>query len=87
MWMIDIALLPTVCANNVYELTKKKDFVDYVYCIDFSLIPTTWIDAINAYLYTTWSDLTADLLCKYLTKSVATKGQMQQVPMGTRSTQ
>jgi hypothetical protein len=65
--------------NNVHELTVKQDIVTYLHQACFSPIPSTWLKAIDAGHFATWSGLTIDLVRKHLAKSVATsKGHMRQ---------
>ena len=87
LWEINIQP-PTHTANNVYQLTRKKDLVQYMHAACFSPVPTTWCAAINAGSFNTWPGLTAELVRLHLPKSIATiKGHMQQVQQGLRSTQ
>ena len=94
MWMINL-LPPTINTtnrtiqqmNNVYEVSKQRDIVQYLHKAAFSPVPSTWITAINAGFFATWPGLTADLVRKHLDKSPATtKGHMKQLRMNIRST-
>ena len=94
MWMINL-LPPTNNTtnrtiqqmNNVYEVNKQRDIVQYLHKAAFSPVPSTWITAINAGFFATWPSLTADLVRKHLDKSPATtKGHMKQLRMNIHST-
>jgi hypothetical protein len=75
-------------ANNVYELQNKQDIVRYLHQACCSPVPSTWIKAIEAGHFTTWSGLTTDLVRKHLPKSIATttKGHLGGQPQGLQST-
>jgi hypothetical protein len=75
-------------ANNIHKLTVKQDIMTYLHCACFSPVPSTWLNAINAGHFTTWPGLTIDLICKDLSKSVATsKGHIRQERQHLRSRQ
>ena len=73
--------------NNVYELTTKTAFVQYLHQCCFSPSTPTWLSAIKAGYFGSWPALNADLVTKHLPKSDATvKGHQRQQYQGTRST-
>ena len=84
-------------SNNVYELKTKKDIITYLHKSVFSPVPSTYIDAINSGLFTTWPGLTEELVYKHIDKYTATtKVHLQQIrknilstklPMSTRNPQ
>ena len=49
-------------ANNVYELSKKRNIITYLHKAAFSPFSATWIEAVNSGLFTTWLDLIVDLV-------------------------
>ena len=59
-------------ANNFYEYNKKKDIFTYLHKAAYSPVKSTLIKAINAGLFTSWPDLTAELVETHLEKSPAT---------------
>ena len=60
-------------ANNAFAMATKPDLVMYYHRDAFSLVPTTFISAINNVNFSTWPGLTAELISKHLPKSLATK--------------
>ena len=53
-------------------MATKPDLAMYYHRAAFSLIPTTFISAINNGNFSTWPGLTSDLISKHLPKSTAT---------------
>jgi hypothetical protein len=97
MWTVDIANTNHTTnepvqhtrpmANNVYEHKKKADIVQYLHKAAFSPVKSTWIQAIQAGFYTTWPNLTVEMVEKHLEKSPATvKGHLRQIRQNLRST-
>ena len=102
MWTVDLAnqqphpltasirqqIFPTSSqANSVYELTKKKDIINFLHKAAFSPVPSTWIKAIDSGFFSTWPGLTSKLVRQHLDSSVATaKGHMRTSRKNLRST-
>jgi hypothetical protein len=94
LWYIDLARqrhqpdpVPPQQANNLYELTNKRDIATYLHKACFSPVPSTWIKAIDAGFFATWPGLTTDLINKHLPKSEATaKGHLRTARANQRST-
>jgi hypothetical protein len=75
-------------AHNVYEQKSIQDTITYLHAYCFSLVPDTWIKAIQNGNFATWPSFTVENVCKYLSKSDATsKGHMNQIRQNIRSTQ
>ena len=49
-------------ANNVHELQRKRDIVQYLHQAAGSPVQSTWIKAIDAGFFTTWPGLTSKLV-------------------------
>jgi len=83
-----------VFCDNGYKvyLTKTQIFTTHMedpalHKAAFSPVKSTWIQAINAGFFTTWPNLTADLVEKHLETSPATvKGHLRQIWQNLRST-
>ena len=74
-------------ANSVYHCTKIADTIDYHHRTLFSPVKSTWIKAIQNGNLSTWPNLTADQVQKYLRPSIATaKGHIRQIKQNIRST-
>jgi hypothetical protein len=74
-------------SNNVYEISKNHDATQYLHAAAFSPVKYTFIKAIEAFNFTTWPNLTAQLIKQYLEKSEATiKYHMNQQRKNVRST-
>ena len=68
-------------------MTTKADLVQYLHRAAFSLVVSTWTQAIDSGLFATWPGLTSDLVHKHLPKSLATaKGDLRQDRKDVRST-
>ena len=75
-------------ANSVYAIKRLGEIIQYLHQSCCSPVQSTWIKAIDAGYFTTWPNLTAELVRKHLPKSVATeKGHLRQQRQGLRSTQ
>eukprot|EP00957_Ditylum_brightwellii_P096674 7362645-Ditylum_brightwellii.AAC.1 len=73
--------------NNIYESKCGKDVVNYLHAAAFCPYVKTWKKAIAAGYFTTWPDLTVDMVNKYLDKSMATaKGHLVQQWQNLHST-
>jgi hypothetical protein len=73
-------------ANNVHEMRNQSDLVAYLHRACFSPVRSTWLKAINAGYFATWPGLTAELVTKHLSKSIATaEGHLQQERQNLRS--
>jgi hypothetical protein len=97
MWTVDISdtahttttpvQINHPMANNVYDHKKKADIVQYLHKAAFSPVKSTWIRAIQAGFYTTWPNLTVEMIEKHLKKAQATvKGHLRQIRQNLRST-
>ena len=77
----------TKFANNAYDIKVKRDLVTYYHQCCFSLVVSTWLEAIENGFFCTWPGLTATVVKKYLQPSMATaKGHMKQQANNLRST-
>jgi hypothetical protein len=73
--------------NNVYEISKVYDTIQYLHATAGSPVPSTFIKAIESGNFTTCPTLTAQHVKKYLKKSEATvKGHLNQTRKNVRST-
>ena len=73
--------------NNAYDITKKRDLIEYYHKCCFSPVISTWVQAIKKGNFCTWPGLTSSAVIKYLPPSLATaKGHMQQQHKNIRST-
>ena len=64
--------------NNVHTLSTKSDIMQYLHRAAFSPVVSSWTTAITAGFFPTWPGLTAALVRKHLTKSIATaKGHLR----------
>jgi hypothetical protein len=73
--------------NNVYNINKVNQEIQYLHAAAGSPVPSTFIKAIKAGNFVTWPTLTAHNLRKYLEKSEATiKGNLNQTRKNMRST-
>jgi hypothetical protein len=71
--------------NNVYDISKVYDTIQYLHADSGSPVPSTFIKAIEAGNFTTWPTLTSQHVKKYLEKSKATiKGHMNQTRKNVR---
>ena len=73
--------------NNAFAMATKPDLAMYYHRAAFPPLPTTFISAINNFNFSTWPGLTAELISKHLTKSLATaKGHNKLARQNVRST-
>ena len=73
-------------ASNTHEMTTKADLVQYLHRASFSLVVSTWTQAIDSGFFATWPGLTSDLVRKKPPKSLATaKGHLRQDRKNVRS--
>ena len=99
MWLVDLApsgrltTLPTQhptyqhYAHSAYEQKTKVQLIDFLHRACFSPPIATWTQAIEKNFFATWPGLTADLVRKFLPKSLATaKGHLKATPKNLRST-
>ena len=74
-------------ASNAHKMTTKAELVQYLHRASFSLLVSTWTQAIDSGFSTTWPGLTSDLVRKHLPKSLTTsKGHIHQYQINVRST-
>ena len=74
-------------ALNAYEMTTKRDLVQYLHCCAGFPVVSTWTRAIQAGYFATWPGLTVELVRKHLPKSLATtKGHLRADRQNVRST-
>jgi hypothetical protein len=73
--------------NNVCEIRKVHETIQYLHAAAGSPVLSTFVKAIEAGNFTTWPTLTAQHVKKYLGKSEATvKGHLNQTRKNVRST-
>jgi hypothetical protein len=73
--------------DNVYEISKVYNAMQYLHEDAGSPVPSTFVKAIKAGIFTTWPTLTPEHVTKYLEKSEATvKGHLNQTRKNVRST-
>jgi hypothetical protein len=73
--------------SNVYGIHKVDEAIHYLHAAAGSPVPSTFIKAIEAGNFVTWTILTAQHVRKYLEKSEATiKGHLNQTRKNVRST-
>ena len=73
--------------NNAFAMATKPDLTMYYHRAAFSLVPTTFISAINNGNFSTWPGLTAELISKHLPNSLAkAKGHNKLARQNVRST-
>ena len=58
--------------KNAFAMSTKPDLAMYYHRAAFSPVPTTFVSAINNGNFSTWPVLTAELIYKHLSKSLAT---------------
>jgi hypothetical protein len=74
-------------AHSAYEQKTKVQLIDFLHRACFSPPISTWTQAIEKNFFATWPGLTAEAVCKYLPKSLATaKGHLKASPKNLRST-
>ena len=88
--MVEPAVPGNLFANSIYEYKSKQNLIMYLHQACWSPSKRTWITAIKRNAFTTWPELTASLVDKYLLKSESTvKGHLKKIfknvrPTGTR---
>jgi len=77
-----------MAANNIYQIRKSKDVINFHHKSCFPPTKNTWLPAILNGHSAGWPGLTAERARRYFNKSDATiKGHMKQTWQGVRSTQ
>ena len=88
MWYVPLPQNhPCETANVVTKLHPTSELIKFLHAAAFSPSPSTWIKAIKAGFFSTWPNLTAEHVTKYLPKSIPTAmGHMDQERKNLRST-
>ena len=82
-----IIFAPEYVINSAYTQSSLPQLAKYLHKAAFSPVPSTYIKAIEADIFSTWPGLTAELIRKNLPKSTATtKDHMREVKQDIRST-
>ena len=72
VWCLDIVDESSVHKdheeNSVYELNKKTDIIKFLSAVMWYPVPCTWIKAIDAGFFATWTGLTSQLVQKHIEK-------------------
>ena len=85
--MTELEIPDTHFANHVYDCKSKQNLAIYFRLTLFSPPVSTWVKAIKFNYFSTWPGLTADLILRYLPKSVFTSyWHLRQSYKGVRST-
>ena len=81
----------SIVSPSINVILRKKqtneDLITFLHAACCSLVPTTWIKAIENGQFATWPGLTPKLIRKYLSPSEHTaKGHLKQERQGLQST-
>jgi hypothetical protein len=75
LWTVPIAPEPTIHRANgaIHDSATKEDFAMFSHAAMHSPVPSNFLGAIEPAHFESWPGLTASLLTKHLTKSLATR--------------
>ena len=75
-------------ANNVHRMQSKEVLCDYLHQAAGYSVKKTWLQAIKDRFFATWSELTFELVSKYLPANTeeTAAGHLHQRRQGIRST-